>query len=371
MKKFLIGLIVAFITSCNISEEAAIFKSPNSKKEIKHTTLESQIVKLDSSFFSIATELHIYGDKMICIDKMYCYAYIYDTLGKYIGRKLGTGHSNKEISGSEITIFGVNSNGTYVVFSDVQAIIFDSTFTKISSFIMPTKVRDTPNSEVYGQNPMIYSWSWRNRLIRSNHDKIFMTVDMRRINYIEDKKRYFNEGRTIMCIEPSTGIPEHVFARYSDRYKNSNMQSFYMSTFDIDDDGNFYVSLEADSLIYQYDKDFKQTNTFGNAGNNMRTDYVSIDLADKLNDIIDNERKLKGFYEQVEYIQERNTLLRLYRRGSADEHNDGLQLYENNTLIADIDIPKGYKIAGYSEPFIYLFLMNEMAEQMDIIKLRY
>ena len=45
-------------------------------------------------------------------------------------------------------------------------------------------------------------------------------------------------------------------------------------------------------------------------------------------------------------------MFRSYSKGEK-ESSDGLQIYQDRTLIADIDVPKGFKPIGYIKPYLF------------------
>lgn len=370
MKKSYISLFI-FIVSCGHIEEPAKFISPMSERNIVHTSLMLDTLQLDSTFFSLFSELYVTDNKLIVVDRMNCYVYFYDADGKYISQKLGIGHSNKEIPSSEITGFVRDNKAQHYIFSDIEGYVFDSAFIRKGIFMTPAVFNEMSGSQLKGNDPLLYYWSQRNNVVKEYNNKIFRTVVLKEVDAFKDKDKYYNEGRSIICIEPSTGKPDFVFVRFPNIFKENNFQQFDYCSFDIDDDGSFYVSFEADSLIYEYDRHRNQVKTYGYSGRNMLTDYKYLGNSDNFHRDIAEERATKGFYQRVEYIDECNILLRLYKRGVIDEYFDGMQIYNKNMLIADIDIPKGYSLSGYIKPYIYMYKIDEVNEVMDIVRLKY
>ena len=62
-------------------------------------------------------------------------------------------------------------------------------------------------------------------------------------------------------------------------------------------------------------------------------------------------RKDRGFYNGIIYIEETDILLRTYQKGS--ETGGGLQIYKQSVLIGDIDVPESFKVLGYIFPYYY------------------
>lgn len=140
------------------------------------------------------------------------------------------------------------------------------------------------------------------------------------------------------------------------------------SNFDIDAQGNFYVTYEADSLIYVYDKNHRRTCLFGFSGRNMDTDYMSTPTLSDVRKNYANERKRRGYYNWIEYDDINGLLFRSYQKGEG-EPTDGLQVYRGCDLIADLDVPKQFRVMGYIEPYYYSNVVaDEEAEKLYIYR---
>lgn len=175
------------------------------------------------------------------------------------------------------------------------------------------------------------------------------------INYLENLSDYLDKCNHISEVNLLSGKDGNMFATgYPPMYKESpyNYVIFSAINFDIDKDGVFYVSYEADSLIYKYNSGYQPLGSFGYSGKNMDRDYVKIDDYKECRKQYKIERKEKGYYEWVEYIDETNLLFRSYKKGLNDS-TDGLQIYRDMVLIADVSVPKNFKIAGYVAPYYY------------------
>ena len=54
----------------------------------------------------------------------------------------------------------------------------------------------------------------------------------------------------------------------------------------------------------------------------------------------------------VEYVDETGLLFRSYRKGGGSV-TDGLQVYRDGVLVGDVDVPLGFRMAGYVDPYYY------------------
>ena len=76
------------------------------------------------------------------------------------------------------------------------------------------------------------------------------------------------------------------------------------------------------------------------------------------------------YYHDIKYIEELGLLFRPYKK-SPDSEADGLQIYRGQTLIADVAVPKGMVVLGYSEPYVYgTTSMDGIRESVDMFRFK-
>ena len=64
-----------------------------------------------------------------------------------------------------------------------------------------------------------------------------------------------------------------------------------------------------------------------------------------------------------------NLVFRGYTKN--DAKNDGMQIYKNQKLLADLDFPKGYKIIGKIDSYYYASKISiKRREDMTLLKLK-
>lgn len=151
--------------------------------------------------------------------------------------------------------------------------------------------------------------------------------------------------------------------------KNSLLTDCYFS---IDYAGSFFVGYMQDKNIYVYDKDFKLLYSFGQPAKRMNRQYAGLKKDqiewDIFKNIIRSEIDNKGYYTSVNIVGD--YIFRSYCTG-APEDTGGLQIYEGTTMIADITVPKWFKVAGYIAPYYYsAFIGDEENETMKIYRFK-
>ena len=121
-----------------------------------------------------------------------------------------------------------------------------------------------------------------------------------------------------------------------------------------------------DSLIYYYDDKQKLINKFGFAGQEMRCDYQGYSGRDIVR--MQADRLKFSYYDWIEYIDETGLLFRSYFKNPSCKY-DGLQIYGHGDLFGDINVPKGFQVRYYKEPFYYSnVFIDEEANAMWVYK---
>ena len=363
--------VFLFFCSCNSSDfTPAKFSPPTGKIELCNYIPKFDTIKLkhDSLLLSYDCWVCVRKDRLIILDKYTAYMHIYNLNGEYQKQKLGVGNSLKECpTRDRLTGFGINNKNEFVLVNDNIYYTYDERSHLDKVFLTNSNFNKVPENQLVGDNVEIHKWTSKRNCIRLRDSLIYTTCILGRVM----PKERFNIGNNIKQININTKKAELVFARYPSIYHTDReLWSFAFASFDIDKNGSFYVCFELDSLLYKYDKDLNQVATYGFAGKNMNLDYKEYKETEEVksvHDFMDKERNSKGYYNWIEHIDEKNILLRFYKRGDCDM-NDGMQLYRNNILIADVDIPKGYRYAGYAFNEIYLYKIDILDENIYIIK---
>ena len=133
-------------------------------------------------------------------------------------------------------------------------------------------------------------------------------------------------------------------------YSEYNLPNFHDIILDTDNE-TLYFSFQVDSLIYQYNLKDSSICSFGYAGQNMNTEYEETNT---LEEEEDQDMREFGYYTDLTYESQTNTLFRSFRRGEPLQTH-GLQVYRNQKLIGEYDVPTGFNVIGYLAPYYYGF----------------
>lgn len=370
--------VIALILSCQERHDSYPSVSKTSKVTNHITSVETSSIVLDTAIAtSYRGKMDIVNGQLCFIDYMYCYMYFIDGAGKLIKRDLGIGNGPKEINCGAISTHSFFKDGGvsfYGSSDDVYVYSNEYVQNKDASFRirrdyskMAENVKPDPQAfETYTFPRFMVCRSWNEKTYINNNSAAYG------FNYFETPDDYSQNCRIITEYDiPNKKIGRLLGKGLPEIYQGTSDRNYIFSefTFDIDEEGNFYVAFMADSLIYKFNKDFKPVVAFGCKGRNMDVDYFKVTNPKEIYPKANEQYESKGWYTWAEYIPEKNWVCRSYHKG-AHSTTDGLQIYDgDNNLIADIDVPVGFKPIGYVHPYLYSDVI-EQDEKLIFHKLR-
>jgi hypothetical protein len=375
----LVSLLIIFsfllITCKNkIEKEVAVI----SQKNIQFNSIqisEVEIPKVETSYDGFFT---IKDDSIVYLDKMFCWKFVFNKEGELLERSLGQGKGPKEVNTGYIDGLILFKNRKYgFLGSSFDFHIHKENGVREKSFVIGwegeqdiDKVRNNPipNPNEFS----LYTLDYFNLILRcDSYDNIYIPIYGENQNFNGfNSERYYKEGKILARLNVKSKKVDKLLGSRSIQYLEKKFlghHSFF--SYDIDKDDNFIISHEIDSLIYLYDKNFKTISVFGNAGKDMVTDYYEVKEFNfnQVKDLVFNNRPKKGWYHFIEYFDDLDLLFRSYTKGGESEF-DGLQIYKNKILIADVSVPKGFIVKGYIEPYFFAEL-RDFSEEKEELKL--
>ena len=366
MKHIIIILITLALISCNDSSN----KNQNSLRDIKITKLDDfkhyKIKDINSSFVG---RLEQYNDNVFFIDEYFCNIQVFDKNLNHIDTKLGQGRGPLEIDTGLIygNLIGEES---FFIDPDTYVFKFNKDFERIGQgFIKNYAVRNVNKKRNY-DSPTVYTSSYSKYIMREHGDNLFINIYTGYIFSGFVNSDSFKEGKPLLQINKNS-FDASIIGVYSDYYKKGDankLASFHLNAFDIDNNGNFIMSFEADSLINIYDKDFNHISSFGFAGKDMNVDYKAYSEFKYSN--INKERETKSYYDWIEHIDKTGKTFRSYRKNNLTK-TYGLQIYDDKTLIGDVDVPAEFRVIGYIKPYYYASgKIDEENETINIFRFK-
>ncbi len=351
MRNFVIGVIVSFVLGACQQE---VKKFAEIKNYPRKDTLQKIILEhfsLDNIPSSYVGELAIANGNILFVDSRFCWVFEFTPEGKLKKRHLGQGNGPSELPAGMIDGYACLQDGSHFFMGPSNdCYVFDKNFQSKSKFMLKHKER-TINPE----SPDAYTLYYFNMGLKNYGNRLYSTViiDDPVYNFIVSPEECFRDVHVLMEINLQTGELESVKGYYPDIYrKDPSLRHLHFAYYDVDKSGNFYLAFEGDSTIYTFDSEFRPLTAFGYAGKEMsKKEAVFHSLKEFQKGYAQNRRE-RGIYTGLKYIEDTGFLFRTYQRG--EEHDtDGLQIYKNQVLIGDVEVPKHFKVLGYIPPYYY------------------
>lgn len=354
------SIFVLFLLSCNSKKDPSdtFVGSTVSKINISIKELKIDSFYLDSSSTSFDGTLHVYKNEILFVDNEFCWVFRFDKNGKFISRNIGQGDGTSELSCKRIASYVSLPNGEHMFFGPSWDVyIFDSNFKKISDYRIdwhPRANKEYMLTHPDPSDPIMYSVTHGLVKIRADQKNVYLPLFSQHNLFNPATDWYAKDARVLGCMNIQQGDVTEIYGRLSPAYQeNKELRTFSYLFYDLIPDDQMIVTYPADSLIYLFTRDFSLIKKFGSAGRSMDTNYQSTGEYKKMKSTWVRENKQKGYYTSIDYISERSLLFRSYQKNETAP-SDGLQIYNSDELIADVDIPKGCNIVGYISPFFYL-----------------
>lgn len=364
LKNVILYILLSVFTSCSVHEnpfeKIKVISNSNVVADLKPVI---EKVELDSIYCSYNGFSGITPDGNIYyFDRYFGNLYTFDKSGNFISKTLGLGRSDKETTIREAVGHAFTEGHFVLAGSNLDFEIFNSELKKEKTCNFPFKPDITGNAE----NFETYSFAFGNPVFRL-HDGIFyagMHSENMSFNYFDQPNKFLTQschiGRINLKEEKYesmilSGFPP-IYLDDKDKYASM----FYVN-FDISRSDDLYVSFEADSLIYKCTLSGKPLEAFGKGGCDMDMDYKPVHSWEEM-DIFSKNRMGKGRYSWVEYIDETGLLFRSYIKGDISD-TDGLQIYRDGIMLADMDVPKGFRVTGYIAPYYYSQVFEDESEE--------
>lgn len=338
MKKYIILACAVIAAACN---------SGNNKKgtdavAISIESIKAENVAVDSIENCSYTGFSgVSGDSLYFFDRVMSYLYTISKDGHVGSRQLGLGRSSNELPvKNPVQVCYETEGQTFDIMGGTYDMYF---YGKDKKTVRMDMVPEGSNDSF--ESSTAYTL-WDEVIMASNKDFIYYNIlgNNEKVD-IFNREDYIDKAAVIMKVAKKDGKMTPI-GRYSDYYaknkeKIKHLPYYY---FDTDGKGGFYFTYQADSLVYHYDENFNVIESFGRQGRDMYTEYsdpgkttetfVEAFMADK---------EKAGRYYWIKRCGD--YVFRSYFK-SAGSDSDGLQIYRDGTLIGDVDVPHGFRVAG-------------------------
>lgn len=338
------------------TKDTKIFPKILSDKSIKYDVISMDTLTLFDTTSSFIGRTFVDNCNIYFADQFFNYVYEFDTYGRLRTRYLGSGKSDKELYVGYFCGASMFENDGRTVFlgNQIDIHLYDTNFVRIKSFQLPNYFSNQDTTNLYNL-PKTYSYPLDNFVIRGLGDYLYLNLmsESPKLNSIEFAEKYYKNAHPIMKIGLNNNTIEELLWNFPPAYSKtySDKGILFHVLFDIDKNGNFYINCEGDSTIYTYNKEWKPMRAYGYQGREMDTDYPKVYTFNAANAVWE-ETRMKGIYQWLEYIDDTGLLFRTYSK-SEKADTWGMQIFSDNKIIADVDVPIGLKVKGYIAPYYY------------------
>ncbi len=283
MNKFIPLVVLAAVAAACASKGGgsydSFFGAPvKNKVNIKVDSITFEKISLPVINTSYSGFSGIFGEKIFFTDALFSNLYEFDKGGHLLGRHLGYGQSSEELPIKSVEGYAVSENGHhYFMGATTDIYEFDSSFNRVNAYIFLNNKKESSNRY---DNTDFYPSDYGNINLVVRGGKMYMNVvsgdDVSNITTND----YYTNARIIESRNSIDGTDPQYLGRLTPALKV--MGAMQKDRFVVDEDGNFIVCYEPDSLMYVYDKNFKFCYSFGHAGRSMNTDYVTLVMSDNV-----------------------------------------------------------------------------------------
>ena len=365
MKKNIICLLTLLIIGVSCTSSSS--KQPkSSEKKIKFSEIffDSIHFTVPQTSYNIASG--IINDSIYCFDKVLDYLYSVSLDGKVGTKQMGFGNGKGEIPIKSPDLCYNKGKNSFVAFGTNNDIYLYDVSNKKTS-----KIELKPCEETMSYKKATSYTLWDEILLASNDNNLYYNIlgDSEDVSLF-DNEDYFGKGAILMKIDLKKGTMTPV-GNYPSFYNENRNKLRHLSHiyFDINDKGDIYTSFQADSLIYHYDCEFNLKESFGYSASEMNTNYTDSGCGvEQVGNAFYKDTETVGYYYWMKYVD--GYIFRSYRT-SFDAAEDGLQVYEGSTLIADIKVPKNLKVIGkVGDYFVTEIFCDETNEKLGFCRFK-
>jgi hypothetical protein len=369
MKPFIPVLTVLVISAgCTQVQNSHFPEVQDNRKDITIHQIDMDTLLLPEILCSYLGYIQTNRDSIYYTDSKFCWVFSFGKDGSVGTRHLGRGAGPSELPTGKIagSVF-LDSCRHFFVGMSHDCYIYDRHYRMDKRYRIDI---GRPDYNLTYDNPVSYMLNYGELVMRYFNGYLYYTAHTEKegLWYYENPEESIANEHIIAKMNIHNGKLEELLGWVSPFYTPSK-HIFHLATpyFDIDKQGHFHITYALDPLIYTYDKDFSPLTAFGYEGKRMNKKYSSSAVENDYRTAWLADKAKCGYYTGLEYIDEIGMLLRTYTRGEK-EPCDGLQIYRNETLIGDVDIPKGMTVIGYIEPFVYGAAINEDNEEINVYR---
>lgn len=349
--KYVFIALILFLSSC---KESKVNHLGDKKKEVS-ITMDSLV--LNASFSSGRGNFYAVDSIMTFVDIYYSTFYNFSiNNGTLLGKQFSRGNGPNELSSILYAYPIVNK--------DKECLIVDNSMSII-------KFDEKNELDRLG----LMDFGWTNQASSdynspSNYNLQFMSDFGIDFHYLNDstilfpvniiprytspdgyiQKKHYKKGHIWGEMNLKTMKVERVQGQFPEIYKNYPTPHLEFFQYAMNKD-TAYVNHTVDSLIYAYIYPDKKLFTMGYEGVDIDRNYTKTSIIDE-GQTFRKDMPNIGLYTGLKYIHDTGLLFRTYLK-NVSTGKTGLQIYKNQDLIADLDMPDYFKFLHFYNGVYY------------------
>ena len=319
-------------------------------------TLALDTLKLQSFNSSFIGQTAVQQNHIYFIDAKFGFVYKFDVNGKLLHRYLGQGIAKNELPMKSVMLFTFLPNGNSIfIGTGYDCYLFDPEFNRVTDFKInwhSTKTQEqlinNPDLEDNGMFSLLY-----NGRIHATDQTLYFPVASQHPKLNPTLANYAEDVKIIGQMDLTNGYVDKIYGKLPPIYKkNIQTLAFGYAYIDAFEGKNTLTAFPVDSLMYVVDDEFTISKSFGFQGRNMNLHYKNQTDPRKFRENYSEQVKNAGHYTFIKHFAPQGYTFRGYHK-SGTATSDGLQIYQKQILIADVDVPLGFRVEGYIAPFFY------------------
>ena len=344
-------MLTAFIKCTHDDVVRADFTHQGNKR-VEDGVFKYEKLALQYSEGSGSFLLDVLDEKLLLYDYHTGYLEQFDKEGRYSRRLLFPGRGPEQID--DFWIFGrVSREENIVLGCTFNYMLFDDNWKKKGSWKKFQNFKQSipivMNSEIF-EEPEIYTVDYLNELQKpavTTEGLLILPVTIRkkRLNGYRSETNadlYYKYARSLSLVDIQSGELKMVFANKPPIYNEVKYLAYLDACFYTTSKNCIYVGHLADSCVYVYTHRGGPMYKFGFSGKDMRIPKP-LGSMDEFEEHSDFYQKTEPSYWSLYYDEERSLLFRSYRKS---ETKGGLQVYREDDLILDQEVPFPFFVRG-------------------------
>lgn len=360
IKTTLKSVLVLVASACGFSDtkEGVQIVAENTV-EIKIDSMQLDTIFVDPEASSQVGFFFFLENGIGFSDRIQSKVFEYDFDGNLMGSFLGSGEGPERQNGT----YGiVVNNKERMILSDRSISIFDSNYVRQNRLNLDwggeesyEEMLHAPSPEMFG----LYEITWISRDV--NMPFIALEDNQGFVLPVMMTHPELNGYWTTEYYEtvPMLGLFDQDFKlqKLGGLRSKEYLNYQYLPNFDyihLEQKGDsLLVCFPIDPMIHVYDLDLNFLGTFGAPGENMKTDYITTQTLEEAESQWPTDFLQFGHYDDLFYDEEQNLLFRTYLPQGKGAPSSRLQIYRDEKLIGDLEVPIRFRVLGSKDGVFY------------------